>query len=710
MNAFTLEVDSQQIATLTFDLPGEKVNKFDRATTQELKEVLATLTARTDIKALLIKSGKPGIFIAGADIAEIRDVTDPALGEKVALDGQAIFNVLDALPYPTVALIDGVCVGGGFELALACDYRIATDNEKITIGLPEIKLGILPGWGGTQRLPKLVGLQRSLDIILAGKTVSANKAFKMGLVDAVVPSVFLMERTQAFLKKLYPSDLRKINDRRTPQGLMNKFLEKTLMGRSMIFSQALKTLKAQTKGQYPAPVKALQVIKQTYRMPLQKGLAFEAKALGELIPTAVSKNLIHVFYLNEAAKKNTGVGEAKLKPQTVERAAVIGAGVMGGGIAQLFAAKNIPVRLKDIKWEFVAKGLESAAKVFDGMVKRKRITRRERDLQMAAITGTIENTGLSLVDFAVEAIVEDITIKQKVLADVETKLKPSAVLASNTSSLSITAMGEVLKRPENFVGFHFFNPVHRMPLVEIIRGGKTSDQTVASAVAFAKLLGKTPIVCRDKEGFVVNRILLPYLNEAAHLLSEGHSMESVDQAMLDFGMPMGPVTLSDEVGNDVGYKVAKILEHAFGERMQVDALIQKIYDKKLFGKKSGKGFYIHPRKGKRYPNPEIKTLLPQGVNKTDAADILDRMVLLMVNEAALILEEGIAATAADIDIGMIFGTGFPPFKGGLCRYADNRGISEIVTRLKELETKYGQRFKPAGLLMSLAKESRVFYK
>lgn len=708
-----LKIDANQIAWVTFDLQNEKVNKLSRVVLTELREILTGLQGNKLLKGLIFISNKDSIFIAGADIKEIESIKSAYEGEQAAKEGQSVFDLIASLKFPTLAAIHGACLGGGCELALACTYRMATDDSKTKIGLPEIMLGILPGFGGTQRMPRLIGLQKSLSLILPGKALDGKKAYKMGLVDALVPKAWLKDKAEAFILTLNKKTKKKILKKRKPAGLVNLLLEKTFIGNQIVFSQAKKALMAQTKGLYPAPLKALEVIKQTHHLSLKHGLEIEAKALGDLAQTGVCKNLIHVYYLNENAKKSTGVsGQTALDPALLKdfnQMAVIGAGVMGGGIAQLFASQNYGVRLKDISWELVAKGFEAAAKIFKGSVKRKRLSQREADLKLGHITGAIDYSGFKSAGLVIEAVVENMDIKKKVLKETENVVGPEAILASNTSSLSITEMAKAVNRPQRVVGMHFFNPVDRMPLVEIIRGEQTDDVTVMKIVELTKKIGKTPIVCKDKEGFIVNRILLPYLNEAAGLLMEGHHMLDIDRSMTKFGMPMGPVTLADEVGIDVGFKVAQILEKTYGARMKVNEILHQVYEKKWLGKKVGKGFYVHDDKKKtRIPNPELKELLANKKPTTDRRDVLDRMVLLMINEAALILEEGVAMCAEDIDVGMIFGTGFPPFRGGLLKYADDLGMTNIIKRLEELSLKYGNRFLPAKILIQYSKENKKF--
>jgi 3-hydroxyacyl-CoA dehydrogenase/enoyl-CoA hydratase/3-hydroxybutyryl-CoA epimerase len=712
--AFRLE-ESDGIGVLIFDMPGSRVNILGSPTMRELDRMLDELASKP-LRALIFLSGKEKNFIAGADIEEIRGITDPEDAREKSRLGQMIFQKIADLPYPTIAAIDGTCVGGGLELALACDYRIARDDPNTRIGLPEVNLGILPAWGGSARLPRLIGIERALDMILSGKLLDAHQAYRRGVVDRVLPREYPPEYVRQLaldfaLEILAPPAADRIRSRRKPSGLRAGALEKTPVGRRLLFSQARKRVEKRTGGHYPAPLKALQAIEKGVELPLPQALELEAKFLGDLVVSDVCKNLVFLFFLREALRKDSGVGDAEVKPKEIRRVGVLGAGVMGGGIAQLLAYYDIPVRMKDINWEAVAAGYRQARKVFDGALRRRRLSEREVERKMSLISGATDYSGFGLVDLVIEAIVEDLEIKKKVFRELVKEVRKDTVLASNTSSLSITEMGKATRRPGQFVGMHFFNPVHRMPLVEVVRGDKTSDETVATTVAFAKRLGKTPIVVRDRPGFLVNRILAPYLNEAALILQEGGKIDEVDSAMLDFGMPMGPFNLVDEIGIDVAVKVARVLTEAFGDRMQPSPVLQRLYDDGRYGKKKGRGFYVYKKKSKEVDPSVYKLLadLRQPGTPLTPAEMQDRMVLLMLNEAAVCLAEGLVRQPRDVDGGMVFGTGFPPFRGGLLRYADQRGLDAVVERLEAFAQQYGDRFAPAPLLKEMAAKGERFY-
>jgi 3-hydroxyacyl-CoA dehydrogenase/enoyl-CoA hydratase/3-hydroxybutyryl-CoA epimerase len=713
--AFRFEIENN-CGILTLDTPNEKVNILSTPVMQELNKFLDELKSRTDLNALVIVSGKEGNFIAGAKIEEIENITDPKDGAEKAAMGQAVFSKIAALPFPTLAVIDGACVGGGLELVLACDYRLARDSEKTRIGLPEIRLGIIPGFGGTQRLPRLIGIQRALDFILTGKLVDAQRAYRAGIVDRVMAKEFPHSRLRRigmeFAQEIQNSQAReRIVARRNRANPQTLLLEKNILGRKVLFDQARRRTLAETKGHYPAAELALEAVEKGYsKKDITEGLKIEAELLGKAIVTSVSKNLVKVFYLTETVKKDAGVENYSGATQEFNKIGVLGAGLMGGGIAQLMAHNDLPARMKDINLAAVAKGMEAAARVFSESVKRRRMTPKEMQNKMAFISGSADYSGFKNADLVIEAIVEILDVKKKVFAEIDALLPAHAILASNTSSLPITEMAAATKRPDQFAGLHFFNPVHRMPLIEVIRGADTSDATVASLVAFSKKIGKTPIVVmKDSAGFLVNRILGAYMAEAGRMLMEGATIEQLDNALVEFGMPMGPVNLFDEVGLDVAAKVSHILEHAFGKRMAGDGMLDKIVESGRLGKKNGKGFYLYEGKNKKV-DPAIYALVPKtGKFENNTAEIQDRCVLQMINEAAMCLAEGVVRRPADVDVGMIFGTGFPPFRGGLLRYADAHGIDNIVGKLETLAGKYGERFKPAERLTEMKREGKKFY-
>lgn len=704
-----LRLDADGVGRLTFQDPVRRQNVL----TQEVMEVLAAAVAEAEeaarggaLRVLVVESAQPGSFIAGADLNAIAAIEDRRAATHASRAGQAVFGRIAALPVPTVAAVRGICVGGGTELALACDYRVADDDERTRIGLPEVLLGILPGWGGTTRLPGLVGLSAALDIMLSGKPVRVSRAHRIGLVDRVLPRHQFEERCLGLarrLRKPRPGT----RGRRT---LANRFLDGTPPGRALVLRAARRQVMKRTGGRYPAPLKILEVVRKGRGRAPAERLELEARALGELAVSPECRNLLIVFQLREAARKGPWAAGGSAAA-AVERLAVIGAGPMGGGIAQVAAYRGIPVRMKDIRHEAVAGGLAHAQSLFDGAVRRRSLRPREAARRMAMITGGIDYAGVGRADVVVEAVIERLAVKEAVLREVEAVAGDEAVIASNTSSLSIDDMARVLDRPERFAGMHFFNPVHRMPLVEIVRGATTSDDAVQTLAALAVRLGKVPVVTADAPGFLVNRILGPCLNEAGHLLDEGWDARAVDRAWKRFGMPMGPYRLMDEVGIDVMSHAGATMAESFGDRMAPAAALVALGRSGRTGRKGGRGFYLYARgREKAFDTSVYADMELSAARATPKPDhVRDRLVLVMINEAARVLEEGIVASAADVDLGMVMGTGFPPFRGGLLKYADDRGVAGVAGSMEQLRGTCGNRYRPAALVAELARTGRSFH-
>jgi 3-hydroxyacyl-CoA dehydrogenase/enoyl-CoA hydratase/3-hydroxybutyryl-CoA epimerase len=702
-SALHLQVGGDGLATLTFDLPDKKVNVFTLQVLEELQTTLRELSSRQDIQVLILLSGKPGAFVAGFDIDEIAGVTDPAQAEEGSRVGHRLFDSWSRLPFPTVAAVQGTCLGGGTELSLACDHIVISDRSDIRIGLPEVRLGIVPAWGGCSRLPQRVGIAAALDIILAGKAVNPRKAFKIGLADALLPDAAFLHHVRDFAAGIAKGNI----PAKRSKALKSRLLETHPLGRNIVFKQARKQVMKKTGGHYPAPLRAIEVIEVAVTQGLEAGLEAEARATGELAVSLVSKNLVHVFRLMEGVK-NQALPAA---PRAIRATAVLGAGVMGGGIAQLIADRvHLPVRLKDLALDPLASGLAHAAALFKKQVERQRLSDPVAKEKMNLILPTLEYSGLERTDLVIEAIVEKLDIKQRVFADVASQVPEEAILASNTSSLSIDLIAADTPSPERVVGMHFFNPVDRMPLVEVIRGQATSDEAVSTIVDFSRRLGKTPVIVGNGPGFLVNRLLGFYMVESLWLLDEGHGIEEIDRAMTDWGMPLGPLALIDEVGTDVAVKVAHILAAAFGDRLPLPEWADRITGSGRLGAKSGRGIYRYADSVRRDPDPEIYDLL--GLESPGAAvaatNLVDRLVLPMVNEAARCLAERIASTAGDVDLAMIMGTGFPPFRGGLCRWADRQDLKQLVTILQVLATDTGERYRPSAALKRAA-EAGGFY-
>lgn len=708
-------VPQGEIAIVEFDLVGEKVNKFSTPVMMRLKEVLGELK-NSSYKAVIFKSNKPKIFIAGADIEEIKAMTTKEQFDAAVKGGQDVMNLVEDLPMPTISAINGACMGGGCEFILACDYRIASDDSSTKIGLPEIQLGILPGFGGTQRGPRVMGLQAALDIILAGKSVNSKKALKIGLVDKVVHQNLLQEQAIKWAQEIIASGARKRRKKFKPQGLVNGILEGPL-GRGIVFKKAKEGVLKATKGHYPAPLKALEVIQKTYGMSdREAGMRIEREGFCELGTTDISKNLIHVFHLTEMVKKQNGVPGVDVKPRDVKGLGILGAGTMGGGIAYVAADKGIQVRMKDLNQEALGKGLKHASDLWMKLLKRKSIDKYQYQQKIDAVSVTTDYSGFKNLDVVVEAIVEDMGIKQKVIGECAANMRPDAIIATNTSSLSVTEMAKGHPRPEYFAGMHFFNPVNKMPLVEVIRGEKTSDETIATIYELSKKMGKMPVVVKDGPGFLVNRLLLPYMAEAAFLMQEGMSIEVVDKAYVkEFGMPMGPFELMDEVGLDVCIKVLKIFKKAFGDRIELADCMVALEKSGRLGRKNGKGFYHYSEDGKRgdVDQTVYSALgLGQPTNPYDSKECIERGVFAMVNECSLaLIEDRIVETPHEVDLAMIMGTGFPPFRGGLMKYTDSVGSQYVADQLATYAaSRKAPRLKPSVPLSNMAKSNSKFYK
>ena len=702
-----------EVALIEWDLIGEKVNKLSTPVMTRFKEVLEELN-RSQYKAVVMISRKSNIFIAGADIEEIRSLKTKEQFMPALQSAHAVFNLLEDLKIPVIAAINGACLGGGCEMILACDYRIASEDSSTRIGLPEVKLGIIPGFGGCVRLPRVIGVRGALDIILGGKSVDARKAQKLGLVDLTVHPALLEEQAIKYAENLIKTGkLKKRRKQYQPKGLVNKLMETSLV-RMKIFSEAQKmTLKA-TSGHYPAPIKALEVIRKTYGMSQRdRALKIEMDGFCDVGVTEVSKHLINFFFVMEGVKKKTGVA-SDVKPLDVKRIGVLGAGTMGGGIAYVAADKGVEVRLKDLSHAALGIGFQHARSLWEKLVKRKKINQFDFARKMNLISGGLDYSGFGQLDVVIEAIVEDMGIKQKVIGETAGHCKSDCIIATNTSSLSVTEMSKGHPHPENFVGMHFFNPVHKMPLVEVIRGEKTSDVAVATIFDLAKKMGKLPVVVKDGPGFLVNRLLLPYLIEATWMLEDGMAIEVVDRIFkTKFGMPMGPFALMDEIGIDVCIKVSKIFHQTLGERIMIPEAMPKLAASSRLGKKNKKGFYLYDEKGKSLGVDQsiyAELGLKQPTNRMSEDEVIRRGLFPMINEAALALqEERIVETAEEVDLAMITGTGFPPFRGGLLRYADSVGSQTIADDLEVLATQHGIRFKPSTPLRNMAKTNRSFY-
>ncbi|MCW2254107.1 3-hydroxyacyl-CoA dehydrogenase/enoyl-CoA hydratase/3-hydroxybutyryl-CoA epimerase [Providencia alcalifaciens] len=709
-DAFRFEVHSQSVGVIFIDVPNEKVNTLKADFVQQFLAILQQAQSTSGLKGLVITSGKKDSFIAGADISMIANCKSKDEASELSREGHKLFDKLENYPLPIIAAIHGVCLGGGLELALACHARVCSDDDKTRLGLPEVQLGLLPGSGGTQRLPKLIGIPNALELMLTGRQLKAKQAQRIRLVDDVVPEAILLDVAIKMAKK------DKIQ--RAPIHWQSRLLSSKLL-RNKVFSSAKQTALNKTKGHYPAPEKIIQVVKIGIEKGTKAGFKAEAKAFGELVMTPESAALRSLFFATTSLKNETG---ASANPLKIKQIGVLGGGLMGGGIAFVTAMRaNIPVRIKDISDKGITQALRYSWDLLTQRVNKRRMLARERDAIMARISGTLSYQGLEHADIVIEAVFEDLSLKQKMVAEVQQLSEGKTIFASNTSSLPINRIAEKAIYPEKVIGLHYFSPVDKMPLVEVIPHQQTDAETIATVVAFAKRQGKTPIVVGDNAGFYVNRILAPYLCEAAECLVAGESIEHIDGALVDFGFPVGPFNLLDEVGIDVGTKILPILVNRLGDRFKAPDVLDKVNKDDRKGKKNGKGFYLYAHQPiykllfwkkakKRQVDKSIYTLIgihPQ--NHLSKIDIAERCVMLMLNESVRCLDEKIIQNARDGDIGAVFGIGFPPFFGGPFHYMDSLGIQKTVDAMNRLAELYGDKFRPCERLCEMAQHNETFF-
>ncbi|MBI3822016.1 MAG: enoyl-CoA hydratase/isomerase family protein [Planctomycetes bacterium] len=706
--ALRLDFVQPGIARITYDMPGSRANTLNQGVQTEFENILTQLEKTPDLKGLVFCSAKPGMFIAGADLKELVSVMKPGATDArtLTLRGLAFMGRFEKLPCPTVALIDGACMGGGTELSLAMDYRLAGTHPKCEIGLPETKIGIIPGWGGTQRLPRLIGPSLAIEVICTGEPVKAQKAREIGLAWDVVPSEKMLEEALRLLAWSRESeDWKRIRVRKQhPVGLSEEQHQFT-------FLVAKGAILAKTKGQFPAPLAALDAIAKGCNLTLEEGLKVETETFMPLVGSTISRNLIAIFFMNQRLAKDPGVADALIKQKDVTKVGVIGAGIMGAGIVGAHLRKGVQTTMIDVSPEALQKGVGSITKVMQSRIEIGRATQADMVSVLGLLNTTQSYSQLADRDVVVEAVVENEEVKTKLYIELQDILKPDAILASNTSTISITRMASAVKKPENFAGLHFFNPVDRMQLVEVIRGEKTSDQTVVTLVALAKKVGKTPIVVKDCPGFLVNRILFPYLNEAMVLLEEGAEPRALDKAASEFGMPMGPITLSDVVGLDTALYAGMVVNRAFVDRAKDTKILAALVKAGRLGQKSGAGFYSYAKGSRGINDPAFGPILEKC--RTDkrtisGEEMRDRLFLPMLVEASLVLTEGMVRSPEDVDMGLILGIGFPPQHGGILRWADTQGLDKILSRLAKYEA-LGKRFVPTEQMRSLASAGKGFF-
>lgn len=708
----TLRVTSNEagIATLTLDLKDSSVNKFGAQALSELSEVVTQLAHDSHVKGLLITSAKDA-FVVGADITEFLtwfQLDDEALAQKLQ-EAHDIFTGLANLPFPTVAAINGLALGGGFEICLACDYRVMADSAKV--GLPETQLGIYPGWGGTVRLPRLIGVDNACEWICGGQQKRSADAMKDGAVDAVVSASAVVESGEHLLAQVLAGKL----DYQARREALRAPMQFSPIEKMMIFESVRAVVGAKAGKHYPAPMEAIKTIEKGIFQTIDKAIATEIKGFVKMAKSPVARSLVGLFLNDQQVKK--AASRYSKDSGEIKHAAVLGAGIMGGGIAYQSASKGTPIVMKDIRQEALDLGMNEAGKLFGKQVERGKLTTDKAMQSLGKITPVLSYGEVANVDIVVEAVVENPKIKQSVLAETEGQLHDDAILASNTSTISITHLASALKRPENFCGMHFFNPVHRMPLVEVIRGEKTSEATIAKTVAYAQALGKTPIVVNDCPGFLVNRVLFPYFSGFSALLKDGADYQVVDKVMERFGWPMGPAYLLDVVGIDTAFHADQVMAQGFPDRMghEGENAIDRFYELKRFGQKSGSGFYLYEEdkkgKPKKLASKEAVDLLQSlhgDVKDVSEQDIIARMMIPLCIETARCLEEKIVASAAEADMGLVYGIGFPPYLGGALHYIDEMGLAafcDLADQYKHL----GKLYEPTATMREMAAQQRRYH-
>lgn len=713
--AETLQIDTDDtgIALMKIDVPDRSVNVITPQMLNDLNEALNRLSQESTLKVLVIRGMKPSGFIAGADIQEFAKINSPQEAIDLSRRGQELFNKLELLPIPTLAIIHGACLGGGLELALACDYRLVVDDRKTQLGLPETRLGLLPAWGGTQRLPRVVGLEASLKMILGAKMLHGREAKKWKLADAIAKTDADLRVERDRLLDRAKSIGKRPKQSLPYHGIRQKLIEFTNFGRRMIFNAAAKLLKRKVPDDMPALNEALEAVKVGIKQGINAGLAQEREAAGRLAMTPACHHLVNVFLQREAARKTEDHEKSR-----VHRVGVVGAGTMGAGIAQLAAMKDHEVIVQEVDDSALGKGVLAIEKLFQEALLKGVISPKAYAEKINSVKGSFTWDGFAGLDLVIEAALEDIDVKKGLFKTLEEKTRANAVLATNTSSLSVSVIQQEMEYPERMAGLHFFNPVHKMELIEVIRGEKTDEKTVNTLLRWAKELGKTPVLVKDSPGFLVNRILTPYLNEAVLLLLEGMDVIEIDRIMKRFGMPMmGPLELLDQVGLDIAAHIAASIQPHFGDRFPTNPAFERMKGTEWLGKKSGAGFYRY-RRNKKKVNKHLLRVIRQESLSTDldkltpsvrATQARERMVLLMVNEAAACLDEQVIADAQQLDLAMILGTGWAPHRGGPLHYADDRGIAAIVETLQGYAERYGVRFSPCEKLKQMAARGQSFY-
>ena len=692
------------VAFVHLDDPAKNVNTLNSRYFDWFERELGRL-ANEPLQGLAFISDKPGYFIVGADIEELAAANNKEEILALIRRGHKFTRTFAEMPFPVICAIDGVCLGGGLELALACDVRIASEAPHTKLGLPEVQLGVFPGLGGTQRLPRLIGVPEALDLILTGRQIDARKAKKLGLVDEVCHPAVLREAVFTWAAKGKPKAPKPVAKAFAAKAA--DFLARAPLTQKLIYDKAKQGVLAKTGGHYPAPLKALEVVQQGMALPLDKALEVEARGFAELVVTPVAKALMSIFFAkNEVEGRAKAIGK---KARKVERIGILGAGFMGSGIAHGLITKGYEVTLKDRDHAAVGRGLKHVDGLIAEGVKRRKYRPIDQKLLMGKLTPNVDYQGFGKIDFVVEAVFEDVDVKHKVIREVEANCPENVIFASNTSTIPIGLLAQGSKRPENVVGMHFFSPVHKMPLLEIIKHPGTSEETLATTVEVGRKMGKTIIVVNDGPGFFTSRVLGPFVNEALFILEGGARIDRIDKVMTGWGWPVGPLALLDEVGLDIAYHAGKVMVEHAGERAKASPLFELMITDGRLGRKAKKGFYDY-RKQPKQVSSSIYDVLFWDEKPIGDQEIIERCWMQMLNETARCIEEGIITNPTDIDIGVIFGFGFPPFRGGILREADRVGVAYVVDRLDAYAAKYGMRLEPAQLLRDMARKGEKFHK
>ena len=715
--ALSVEIRSDGVAVLTYDLPGETMNTLRADFIDLFVRAFEQIDKHPDVRAAVLISGKKDSFIAGADVKMLESLATSEAAKHMVQRGHEVMARLTASTKPVVAAVHGAALGGGFEVALACHARVLSNAKSTVMGLPEVQLGLLPGLSGLQRLAALTSLQVALDYGLTGKNMRADKAKKLGVAEDVVPREILLEVACKVALRLASEQVSgKGAKKKARPDLQTLALEKNPLGRALLFKKARETVAKKTGGHYPSPGKIIDVLEAFAARGLKASQEVEALAFGELVKSEVSANLRTIFFATTALKKDSGV-DSDAKSREIEKLGMLGAGLMGAGIAYVSIEKGIQVRLKDRDGAALGRGVKYVADILDERVKRRQLAPNDRAVTLARLSTTSDYSGMRQTELIIEAVFEDLSLKRRVVAEVEANCKPGVIFASNTSSIPIGRIAEGAKRPENIVGMHYFSPVHKMPLLEVIRTKETADEVVATAVAVGKRQGKTVIVVNDGVGFYTSRLLGPYMNEASFMLVEGAPIDFIDKALTSWGWPVGPMTLIDEVGLDVAAHVGPIMLAAFGERMTPPPTVTRLTEDGRKGRKNEKGFYLYgaaaKKKGKgKQVDESVYGVLGLPVPKKSplsVAEIQERCNLQFINEALHCYGEGILRSPRDGDIGAIFGLGFPPFLGGPFRYVDKLGASVVLDRIRHYRDRFGLRFEPAPVLVDMAKSGKQFF-